>query len=92
MLKIVLPKSLDGDSAGGVVIPTPPVLSTAEALFNSVIERPTDWPAAICFSLRGAETVSLPLHSSVLRCPVSQRCTMRLLFEICSNPLIAIDI
>lgn len=70
VLKIVLPKSLDGDSAGGVVIPTPPVLSTAEALFNNAIERPTDWPPAPCFSLRGAGTVRLPLHFRVLWCTI----------------------
>lgn len=71
MLKIVLPKSLDGDSASGVVIPTPPVLSTAEALFNDAIERPTVWPPASCFSLRGAGTVSLHIYSGVLWCIVS---------------------
>lgn len=34
ILKIMLPKSLDGDSARGVEFPTPPVPIIAEALFN----------------------------------------------------------
>lgn len=39
VLKIMLPKSLDGDSAKGGVIPTPPVPNMAEALFNELPEH-----------------------------------------------------
>lgn len=58
-LKIVLPKSLDGDSAGGVVFPTPPVPNIAEALFNATLEPPTPWPAATCSSLRVHDVASV---------------------------------
>lgn len=39
----MLPKSLDGDSAGGMKISTPPVQVTAEALFNSAFEHITGY-------------------------------------------------
>lgn len=48
----MLPKSLDGDSAGGMVITTPPVLNTAEALFTVAPEHLTTWPSTISSSVR----------------------------------------
>lgn len=54
MLKIMLPKSLDGDSAEGVVYTTPPVQNIAEALFNHNLEHLTFCAAATRSSLRVA--------------------------------------
>lgn len=48
----MLPKSLDGDSAGSVVTTTPPVLSTAEALFTRAPEHVTTWPTTTSFLVR----------------------------------------
>lgn len=66
MLKIMLPKSLDSDSAKGVTFITPPVPIIAEALFNDAIEHITICPAATRSSLRVSGFGNLPLCLSHL--------------------------
>lgn len=74
----MLPKSLDGDSAGGMVITTPPVLSTAEALFTEAPEHLTAWPKTTASSVRVSNN-----HAECL-----QHCDMSL-FYVTGKAIIA---